>query len=447
MNNLDSLFQSISRRAEGQTLKPQPHPAEDGGLLKGSAAMPAFDALLRKMSGKGDGEQVQSRTPLVGGNALLTAREVPLEQVQEGQGEEPITSADQEISIPATTDPTMLVSNMSLPVQPAAQQPASSQRSSAVPQPTQAQLSPTELLAMIQLPTEEMGKDNVPDLTSRSARKVMVIHQETHFKPVLANELPKTEKSAISSPKQPAAQNLPPIEMSPTALPANEVEQIDGFDEPAEAFQKAQARSAQATSPNVDKAVDPELNLSNAVAQRIMSIVDAEAKRVPLEYSSSAGRSEAAAPMSITRPSDGVLRMLDIQLHPAELGVVTVKMRLSGDRLEMELHASNDETAELLKKDSEKLSSLLRTSGYRPDVVTVHATGSDMPQQDGMFGQRQSSNSYAGSFPGGSQGGDTGANGQSRRDADGFGGSNRTGRENGNEEVPAANRSTGSLYL
>jgi flagellar hook-length control protein FliK len=54
-----------------------------------------------------------------------------------------------------------------------------------------------------------------------------------------------------------------------------------------------------------------------------------------------------------------------------ELGLVTIKMRLSGDSLEMELQVEKQETADLLRNDAEKLSSLLRTSGYRPDVINI----------------------------------------------------------------------------
>ncbi|MCB5177751.1 flagellar hook-length control protein FliK [Microvirga lenta] len=446
MNNLDSLLQSISRRAEGQTLKSQPQLGEDGGLLKGSAAMPAFDALLRKMSGNGDSEQVQSRTLLVGGNALLRAREVPLEQVQEDQAEEPAAPAEQEISISVAPDPTMLVSDLSLPVQPAAQQPGSSQRSPAAPQSAQAQGSSTDLLAMIQLPTEKMDKDTVPDPTSRSARKISILHQETHFKPVPVTALPKAEGTVVASAKAMSAQGALAAEMPQPSQLAGEVEQIDRFHaEVEEASQKSQSSPAQVVSPSTEKVATAEAVSPNPVLQRIVNIMEVEAKRVPLDQNTSGTRTETTLPSNTIRPSDGVLRMLDIQLHPAELGVVTVKMRLAGDRLEMELHASSDETAELLRKDSEKLSSLLRTSGYRPDVVTVHAPTPDMSQQEGMSGQRQSSNSHFGGYPGGAQGGDAGANGQSR--GDGFGGSNRTGRENGTEEVPAGNRSTGSLYL
>jgi len=80
--------------------------------------------------------------------------------------------------------------------------------------------------------------------------------------------------------------------------------------------------------------------------------------------------------VAVARASGGVLRVLSLQLNPVELGLVTVKMRLSGDSLEMELQVEKQETAELLRNDAEKLSSLLRTSGYRPDVINIQTAES-----------------------------------------------------------------------
>jgi flagellar hook-length control protein FliK len=65
---------------------------------------------------------------------------------------------------------------------------------------------------------------------------------------------------------------------------------------------------------------------------------------------------------------------LNLQLNPVELGLVMIKMRLSGDSLEMELQVEKEETAELLRNDAEKLSGLLKNSGYRPDMITIQST-------------------------------------------------------------------------
>jgi len=109
--------------------------------------------------------------------------------------------------------------------------------------------------------------------------------------------------------------------------------------------------------------------------------------------------------MSI-KTSESALRVLNLQLHPAELGMMTIKMRLAGDSLEMELHVEREETAQLLRQDSEKLSALLRGSGYRPDTISIHV--GDSAVQERIATRAQADTQMQGqSFPqeGGSQGG------------------------------------------
>ncbi|VUD74985.1 hypothetical protein MET9862_05622 [Methylobacterium symbioticum] len=84
--------------------------------------------------------------------------------------------------------------------------------------------------------------------------------------------------------------------------------------------------------------------------------------------------------------AEGPLRLLTLQLHPADLGAVVVRMRLQDGRLEMNLQASREETADLLRKDREALGELLRGAGYRPDIVTIQSGPADQ-QGPGSRGQ------------------------------------------------------------
>lgn len=72
-----------------------------------------------------------------------------------------------------------------------------------------------------------------------------------------------------------------------------------------------------------------------------------------------------------TPQGQGPVRLLDIQLHPDTLGTVTVRMRSSAAGLEVKLHASNPQTAKLLKEDQAKLSELLRAEGLEAANVSV----------------------------------------------------------------------------
>ncbi|MGW5959774.1 flagellar hook-length control protein FliK [Methylorubrum thiocyanatum] len=114
-------------------------------------------------------------------------------------------------------------------------------------------------------------------------------------------------------------------------------------------------------------------------ASPLRQIVDAVAAQLP------------AAPVSQARPiptsaEAGPLKILTLQLHPAELGSVLVRMRLQDGRLEMSLRTSREETAERLRKEGDLLSGLLREAGYEPEAVTIQA-GSAGPGESGARGQ------------------------------------------------------------
>ncbi|GEP03175.1 flagellar hook-length control protein FliK [Methylobacterium oxalidis] len=100
-----------------------------------------------------------------------------------------------------------------------------------------------------------------------------------------------------------------------------------------------------------------------------------------------------AAPGAVPEPgqgrADGPVRLLTLQLKPDELGSVLIRMRLQDGRLAMDLQASRDETAELLRKDEHRLAELLRAAGYRPEIVSIQAAGSEMAQAGRGQGQAQ----------------------------------------------------------
>lgn len=67
------------------------------------------------------------------------------------------------------------------------------------------------------------------------------------------------------------------------------------------------------------------------------------------------------------------LKVLTIQLHPAELGSVTVRIAVKNDALDLQIGAGRRETARLLDADREALSGLLRAAGYSIDALTIRA--------------------------------------------------------------------------
>lgn len=62
---------------------------------------------------------------------------------------------------------------------------------------------------------------------------------------------------------------------------------------------------------------------------------------------------------------------LKIQLHPAELGMVTATLRFAGEQLSIELQVENHEAYRHLSSDSDTIVNSLRGLGYEVDRVTV----------------------------------------------------------------------------
>jgi flagellar hook-length control protein FliK len=93
--------------------------------------------------------------------------------------------------------------------------------------------------------------------------------------------------------------------------------------------------------------------------------------------------SDGAAPLASAADSTLVarqpvghepLRIFKIALEPAELGHVTVRLRLTGQTLELRVSADRAETASLLDRDRHLLSRILEASGYSAGDVTVQLT-------------------------------------------------------------------------
>jgi len=99
------------------------------------------------------------------------------------------------------------------------------------------------------------------------------------------------------------------------------------------------------------------------------------------ELSAPAERTPATAPTMTNSLAQDVgappVRILTIRLDPPELGEVTVRMRLQGDNLELELTATQYATSQMLQQNREVLHDLIRHSGYVPDIASVQQAAPD----------------------------------------------------------------------
>lgn len=109
----------------------------------------------------------------------------------------------------------------------------------------------------------------------------------------------------------------------------------------------------------------PAMQVADAVAS---GLADLEAQQAPRTTSEQA----------VTKPvSTAPLRVLQVQLQPAELGIVTISLSLKADALELHIDAMRADTADLLRRDREVLSDLLRQTGYDVDTVSVRVADPD----------------------------------------------------------------------
>ncbi|WP_201859702.1 flagellar hook-length control protein FliK [Microvirga soli] len=243
--------------------------------------------------------------------------------------------------------------------------------------------------------TSDATADSILSSAIGPKLSVSVQNQETHFRPVvegfdaalqettsaestelsteaLSNDL-GVKKSMEAATKQPSINpqhrsgDEPVIHDAEPASLRQRDEEIN-LDRVSLGRMADRAEVQKQTAPGLQKADGGSLP-AGTLHQMARAILDDVSEVSDLQQPSFQG--DGVHRVAVARASGGVLRVLSLQLNPVELGLVTIKMRLSGDSLEMELQVEKQETAELLRNDAEKLSGLLRTSGYRPDVINI----------------------------------------------------------------------------
>jgi len=139
------------------------------------------------------------------------------------------------------------------------------------------------------------------------------------------------------------------------------------------------------------------------------------------------------------------MRSLKLQLHPAELGMVTANLKATGDQLSVELHVENTEAFHRLNADSDAIVKSLRTLGYDIDRVTVlqpQLASTGVPRTDNGTGAAPFSRDGSSFQPGNSGNGEGRAGGQ----ASGRGG--RSDAQHGDQAQQVRRDRVGSgLYI
>lgn len=292
---------------------------------------------------------------------------------------------------------------------------------------------------------------------------VSVQHQETHFKPIVEGFESIWQEGGTDTPalqEEPASEIQTAKKKDPagaraqvpgSALLQHEASGLEnhtsreqseeehrgatprGLDRPGERMevQKPSAAGGLKNEP---------VSLPSGTLQQIASAVIEDVSKAATPHAPGL-QGDALNRVAVARASAGALRVLNLQLNPVELGLVTIKMRLAGDGIEMELQAENEDTVALLRNDADKLSNLLRASGYRPDTITIQPADNSAHDR-GSFQRLQSSPDQGfqqGAAPG--QGGSERRQNEHRRD-----GEAGLPNDRRDDRTPGAGR-TGGIYL
>jgi chemotaxis protein MotD len=105
----------------------------------------------------------------------------------------------------------------------------------------------------------------------------------------------------------------------------------------------------------------------NPMSQTASVLVEALASDSGLRQALSSPSAPSQMSPSVAVPT----HILKIELHPAELGMVTASLRLAGEQLSIELKPETHEAYRRLASDSEAIVKSLRGLGFDVDKVTI----------------------------------------------------------------------------
>ncbi|MBM6580023.1 flagellar hook-length control protein FliK [Microvirga sp. BT689] len=461
MSRLDLMPQTPSRSVEtSQTPRgfSSAAGAQQGGNGSGSE-MKGFDSMLDGFSKE---QSRENADPLADIDLLDLstdgAKDAPVVDLTSLQALLPTTPADSASAGAAAFQPGSQVYSVLenllpriLPQAGASGQPAPELRDGALASP------------MLATPSLDKADEGILSSAYGSRLAVSVQNQETHFRPIIegfesALQEPAPDgsidpqgaafegegagkKSKEISAKLPSGNLQGALGDKPLILDADPVGTRPNGEKSFERFsldRVADRPEVQKQASPVSKA-DGGLLPSETLHQMARAILDDVGGISEPQEASFQG--DGVNRVAVARASGGVLRVLSLQLNPVELGLVTIKMRLAGDSLEMELQVEKEETAELLRNDADKLSSLLRTSGYRPDVITIQSTDTTTHDRNAL--QRPQQGTQDQSF----QGAAAGQGHSSGHRKDPYGAEGAEARNEPKEDRISDRGGSGGIYL
>ncbi|MDA9433045.1 flagellar hook-length control protein FliK [Bradyrhizobium sp. CCBAU 51627] len=139
-----------------------------------------------------------------------------------------------------------------------------------------------------------------------------------------------------------------------------------------------------------------------SATQQVTNAVVSELKSSPAPAASASPDLVGAQSNSPDQP----LRILTVNLEPPDLGNVTMRLRLVGNEVSVQLAAERKDTSTMLDQQRDQIRDLMQSAGYVADVAPVQhgsldgfqsGSGQSQPQ---LSGQQQQSSQSQGAFGG-----------------------------------------------
>ncbi|RWO87803.1 flagellar hook-length control protein FliK [Mesorhizobium sp.] len=182
------------------------------------------------------------------------------------------------------------------------------------------------------------------------------------------------------------------------------------------------------------------------ISQAALNVINAIAADAGPQKALSASPTSAHLASSVAVPT----HVLKIELHPAELGMVTANLRLSGEQLSIELKPETHDAYRRLSADSEAIVKSLRGLGFEVDKVTILQPSVAVPattRADATAPMAAATGRDPASFqPGNSGSGNGGAGGQ-QPGQQSSGKRNDDAQDYGRGTSPARERAGGDIFI
>ncbi|AZO45068.1 flagellar hook-length control protein FliK [Mesorhizobium sp. M7D.F.Ca.US.005.01.1.1] len=260
--------------------------------------------------------------------------------------------------------------------------------------------------------------------------------------PSSASSAPKRDNTvaALKLPDAPAA-DVPGVQSKHAASAMKSIEDVQSSMRPEAGKQSLSAARIDVVSEQSFPA-PPQSPISQAALNVINAIAADSGPQKALSASSAAA--QLASPVAVPT------HVLKIELHPAELGMVTAHLRLSGEQLSIELKPETHDAYRRLSADSEAIVKSLRGLGFEVDKVTIlqpSVAVATTTRTDATAPLPTASGRDPSSFqPGNSGGGNGGAGGQ-QPGQQSAGNRNDDAQDYGRGTSPSRERAGGDIFI